>query len=106
MSDLFKTHLITVYKNDIKNVPGSRNPTSGYTEIAKHIKCHIGRTGPSGSILKLHVLKQELEKLPDTLHRGFKIKDEENNAEYVLSEIPIWGGGMKHHIECALEEFK
>ena len=62
MSDLFKTHLITVYKNDIKNVPGSRNPTSGYTEIAKHIKCHIGRTGPSGSILKLHVLKQELEK--------------------------------------------
>lgn len=102
---MFKSHKITIESNGIKYKPGTRQPTGGYAIVGEHVPCHIGRTGTS-SILKLYMLKEFYISLPEKLNRGFRITDEDTQVQYELSQIPIWAGGLKHHIECALEEAK
>jgi hypothetical protein len=104
MSSLFETHLVTVQDNGITYKPGTKQPTVGFGDLIKHFPCHIGRTGSTGSLLKLHVLKKHLDKIPKPLARGFRIIDENHNVVYELTENPIWAGGSKHHIECSLAE--
>jgi hypothetical protein len=102
---MFESHKITIESNGIRYKPGTRQPTGGYDKVGEHVPCHIGRTGTS-SILKLYMLKKYYNGLTEKLNRGFRITDEDTGAKYELSQIPIWAGGLKHHIECTLEEAK
>lgn len=102
---MFKSHNITVQSNGIAYKPGTRQPVAGYKQIAINVPCHIGRTGTS-PVLKLYLLKEYYDSLSEKLNRGFIITDEDTLAKYELSQIPIWAGGLKHHIECTLEEAK
>jgi len=108
MPSVFESHSITVEGNGIQYKPGTRQPVGGYTKIATGVICHIGRSSKrnDGNILRVFILKKYVDLLPTPLARGYKIIDEESTFVYSIIETPVWAGGMKHHIECTLEEFR
>lgn len=102
---LFTQQKITVQSNQLKYEPGTRKPVSGHVTVASSILCRI--TGIDNEKLNLFILKRYYDLIPGGIHKGFKIiLEDENPIEFEVVKEPFWAGGIKHHMEILLEEFK
>jgi hypothetical protein len=102
---MFTQQKITVQSNQIRYETGTRKPVSGYADIATSIPCRI--TGIDNEKLNLFILEKYYILIPGGIHKGFKIILEDTNPiVFEVKNEPFWAGGIKHHMEILLEEFK
>lgn len=101
MSKLFETHKMTVKRNEVSKV--DRQPVSNLVTVISGVPCRV--TGTHNGNIKVFVLAKHYEKIPGGLHKNFQIELEGDFVQnYTIRKEPIWAGGVRHHIECYLEE--
>lgn len=100
---VFTQQKVTVQSNQLIYKEGTRNPLSGFQNIATNVPCRI--TGTHTEELRLFILKKYFDQIPDGIHKGYKIIIEDTRQEFSVKYEPYWAGGVFHHIEVILEEF-
>ena len=104
---LFTTHRITIKKNVIKTV--GRQPVGSYEDLVDTdgnilvIPCRITRNDTANQTF-LFILKKYYELIGGDLHKNYQISIEGITQTYVLVNEPLWGGGVRHHIEAVIQE--
>lgn len=100
---LFDRQKITINSNELKTVPGTRQPNGTPNQIATSIPCTI--TGTDMDNVTLFILKKYWDKIPGGVHKGFQIVDEATKQCYRVTNEPVWAGGVTHHVELNVEVF-
>lgn len=107
---IFERQRVTIESNDIQYIPGTRKPLSDYSLFAEHVPCTITAiSSNTNTVPVMFILKRQLDKIGALPRKGYKVTLDsldplDNKIEYRIKDEPIWSGGIKHHIECTLEQ--
>lgn len=107
MPNIFEVSKATIYKNGIEYKPGTKTPIGDFKIFAENVPCRlVSITGNVNVGLYLCILKRNVNKLPGFIRKGYKVKFHDTESEYLVENEPVWAGGVQHHLECRLQEYK